>query len=136
MASHSSSGGGDKMNDVNDFLEHYGILGMRWGRRKGRTTMPGRPSRKEKMEVSEDHKQKMRLRKKKLNQMSNTELKTLNERLQLERQYKELSKQDISSGRKFTNDILTNAAKQTATSYVSKYMTKGVDAAVKKVVSG
>lgn len=49
--------------------------------------------------------------------------------------YKQLTSSEISVGRKFVQDVLTNAAKQTATNYVSKYMTKGIDAVIKKATS-
>ena len=50
----------------------------------------------------------------------------------MEKQYKQLTSSEISVGRKFVQDVLTNAAKQTATNYASKYMTKGIDAVIKK----
>lgn len=33
------------MTDVNDFLEHYGVKGMRWGRRKARSRPADHPNR-------------------------------------------------------------------------------------------
>jgi len=115
------------MNDK-DFLEHFGILGMKWGRRKSGSSIKS----KEPEKVSDDHTKKMDLKKKNLKTMSNAEIKSLNERLQLERQYKDLTKTEISPGRKFVNDILSSAAKQTASTYVAKYMAKGVEELLKK----
>lgn len=90
------------------FLEHYGILGMHWGHHKSRTvSVP-----------SADHLKKMSLKKKKVSEMSNAELKALTERMQLERQYKDLSKSEISAGRKFATDILMNIGKEVATNAV------------------
>ncbi len=67
-----------------------------------------------------------------IKKMSDSELRSKINRLQMEKQYKQVTSSEISVGRKFVQDVLTNAAKQTATNYVSKYMTKGIDAAIKK----
>lgn len=95
-----------------EVLKHVGILGMKWGRRKA----PGAsaPDR-----TSSDHKVGAALKKKKLSEMSNDELKTLTNRLQLEKQYKELSKKDLSFGQKFVSDVLVGAGKQLASKYVA-----------------
>jgi hypothetical protein len=81
---------------------------------------------------SVDYKKKVSLKKKKPSQMTNAELKTLNERLQLEKQYKDLTRSETTAGKKFVADILSNAAKQTASTYVAKYMGKGVEKIIKK----
>lgn len=59
-------------------LYHYGVRGMRWGVRNKRV-----PS-KDSQNVSD-------IRKKRVREMSNDELRTANNRLQLERQYKDLT---------------------------------------------
>lgn len=121
------------MDKTDDVLKHFGILGMQWGRRKARGGVSKSPARKT-SSVHEDAARKNQLKKKKLSQMSNEELKTLNTRLQLEKQYKELTKADTSAGKKFVNDILTNAAKQTASTYASKVMTKGTESVLKTIL--
>jgi hypothetical protein len=120
------------MNDVDNVLQHFGIPGMHWGRRSGKHTTP--KISKKLGPVSEDTARKNLLKKKSIAEMSNSELKALNERLQLEKTYKELSKTDTSAGRKFVTDLLTGAAKQSATNYTAKIMTKGLELAVKKII--
>ena len=61
-----------------DELYHYGVLGMKWGRRKARY-------------VTRDSKRTKNIRKKHIDEMTNKELKEANNRLQLERQYKDLT---------------------------------------------
>ena len=101
-------------------LKHVGILGMKWGRRKGSSASD-----------SADHTSSRTLKKKKTSQMSNEELKKLAARLQLEKQVKDLSKKELTGGKKVVMDILGGAGKQTAITYVSKYMVKGIDLAIK-----
>lgn len=105
-------------------LYHFGIMGMHWGRRKTRGASSTRGKGKN---PSEDHQKKMQLKKKKLSEMSNAELKTFNERLNLEKQYKDLTKADVSAGRKFVTDLITNMAKDVARSYIKKYTNKAVE---------
>ena len=103
-------------------LQHHGILGMKWGVRRTPEQLARASGKKNR---SDDEVKKM----------SDSELHSKINRLQMEKQYKQLTSSEISAGRKFVQDVLTNVAKQTATTYVSKYMTKGIDAVIKKVTS-
>lgn len=91
-------------------FKHIGVLGMHWGRRKG-SKIPIKKS-KPRIKISEDYAIKEKLKTKKLSEMSNKELRSFNERLQLERQYKDLTKSDISPGRKFVSTFLTSPVKE------------------------
>lgn len=61
---------------MDDVIVHFGVKGMKWGVRKDKKARtPG----------SEDHETSRKLKKTKLRDLSNKELQTLNNRLQLER---------------------------------------------------
>ena len=64
--------------------------------------------------------------------MTDAELRQKINRLQMEKQYSQLTTKEKNAGQKMVNEILTNAAKQTATNYVSKALTKGIDELIKK----
>lgn len=111
-------------------LQHHGVKGMKWGVRRKRDTS-GSPRGRRARKAYEDDK---------LRNMSDAELRSHINRMQMERQYAQLTKREVSAGRKFVTDVLLNASKQTATNYASKYMTKGIDAIIeaasKKVSKG
>lgn len=87
------------MNHNNE-LYHYGVMGMKWGRRKNRY-------------ISKDSKRVTNIRKKKINQMSNEELKAVNKRLELENNYKSFSaKRNV--GKKLVKGFITVAGTMVA----------------------
>lgn len=98
---------------MNNTLTHYGVLGMKWGVRR---------KRKSNVEVV--------TKKKPISELSDTELRQIINRHQMEKQYAQITAKEKSAGAKFVSDVLTNAAKQTATTYTAKYMAKGMDALI------
>ena len=106
------------LNDYNDdYLAHYGVLGMKWGVRKdGRPQgyQGGKTSSKRKkkvsIDVSEDKKQSNVLLKKHPDDLSNVELKRLNNRMELESNYKRLTKTDKSKFQKGYDYVKTGLA--------------------------
>lgn len=116
-------------------LYHYGVLGMKWGVKRDRKTTSSNTSKtkpKSKRVPSEDHLEAKRLKKKKLYEMTNKELETLNRRMQLEQNYKNLNRQQISRGEKFVTDILTEVGKETAKGIVKSGVKTGMNALKKK----
>lgn len=79
-----------------DYLEHYGVKGMKWGVRKRR-----KPSRS----VSKDYFEARSLSKKRPSELSNEQLRQLNKRLQLEQEYKRLNPSLVLKGVKTAGAI-------------------------------
>ena len=79
-------------------LYHYGVLGMKWGVRRDRSHSGG--SRR-KRSMSDDAREASTIKKKKVSQMSNAELKKLNERSRLEQEYSRLNPGAVRKGWKF-----------------------------------
>lgn len=82
----------------NNDLYHWGIKGMKWGVRRfqnkdGSLTPAGR-----KRQMSDDAQVARSLKKKKVSELSNAELRKLNERQSLERTYKQNNKSKIAIG--------------------------------------
>lgn len=83
-------------------LYHFGIKGQKWGIRRfqkkdGTLTSAGK-KRSKTDGWSQDAKDAYNIKKKKVNQMSNAELRKLNERQNLERNYKSFNKNTIAKG--------------------------------------
>ena len=82
-------------------LSHHGIKGMKWGVRRfqdkaGRLTPEGRKRARENW--SDDAKTADSLKKKSVHEMSNAELKKLNERTRLEQEYSRLNPNAVKKG--------------------------------------
>lgn len=118
---------------VGDDMKHYGVPGMKWGRRRAR----GADGRVEKAEKSEDHNKSRELKTKKQSEMSNAELKRVNERLQLERTNRELQSrgglQKIKAGTQVAGTILAvGTTVTTAYNFVKSPAGQAIIATVKK----
>ena len=92
-------------------LAHYGIKGMKWGVRRyqnkdGSYTSAGLKRRRQ---TSSDYEETKELRKKSYKELSDSELKRLNKRLNLESEYRRLNPQGIERGKKIARDIVATA---------------------------
>lgn len=83
-----------------DYLQHYGILGMKWGKRKQKESSGSTRQKK-----STKTKTSKRVNVKKL---SDEELQRKIRRLQMEKQYRDLKRDEVSEGRKIAGRILSN----------------------------
>ena len=90
-------GDGVMHDDLNNFLAHYGVKGMKWGIRK-------RP-----VKVSSDYKKTAGLRKRHPAELSNKQLKNINERINLEQNYRRLNPSSIKTGIAAVGGILATA---------------------------
>lgn len=129
-----------------DFIVHDGILGMRWGRRRfqnedGSLTPAGRERYREgktKIRAPKSGGSSPRLvgRKAKqeaqLKQMSNAELKTNLDRMEMERRYRQMAKEErertMSSGQKAVRDLVKRVGDRAVDRITDKTIDKAFDA--------
>jgi len=123
----------DNTTPVNQ-LYHHGIPNQRWGFRRfqnkdgtrtplGKIREQAQEKEQPKIEPSDDHKQAVADRAKATKGLSNTDLRRLNERLQLEKTYKELTAAEKKKGESFAKGILKDIAKGAITESGKKLLT-------------
>lgn len=97
-------------------LAHYGILGMKWGVRRSEAEL-ARARGKRTSNSSSDSavEQPAAKRSKSVSEMSDDELRKTVQRLQLEKQYRDLSPKQVSTGKKIVNKILKEVVVPAAT---------------------
>lgn len=96
-------------------LIHYGVLGMRWGIQRSEAQLArARGKKTSEEELSEDYKKAHT--KKSVKSMSDAELRSHLNRLQMERQYSKLSEEDVSRGKKYATKALKAATTAAAVS--------------------
>lgn len=112
-------------------LKHYGVKGMKWGKRKTRQTEPSHPDSEH---VTNIH---MRVKAQKTTRpLSNKELQDAITRMNLEQQYSRLSggidRTRVQKGRVLITKILADSGKQVVSQTVSGQLKGLADQAVKK----
>lgn len=81
-----------------DYLMHYGVLGMKWGRRKFQSSVRKSKKQKRADSYSSDYQETRKMRRKSSKKLSNDELKKLNNRMRLEQEYNRLSTSQVNRG--------------------------------------
>lgn len=98
-----------------DVLEHHGVPGMKWGRRRARSSgdgkglRPGAKGSKPSADKSSDFKKTQDLRGKKVSQLSDKQLKKINERMNMEKNYKKLNPTQIQKGHTTAKEVVAIA---------------------------
>lgn len=128
----------DTTTPVNQ-LYHHGIIGQKWGVRRyqkedGSRTPAGKKRDAEKdTPKSEDHTISRQNKSKAPEGLSNDELRKLNERLQLEAMYKNLTTEKIQKGESFVKKALKDASGQALTEFSKNVMLGAAKLLVKQV---
>jgi len=127
---------------MDNYLQHYGVLGMRWGVRRtpaqlGRSsngsTKQKRFSIGLKKSVPKQDTQSIKPKQKTIKDLTDDELRQKINRLRMEQEYRNLSPAQISTGKKVVDRILKNvvtpAAEDVAKQLTKSMMTKAVNKA-------
>lgn len=107
-------------------IQHYGIKGQKWGVRRKRDSSTGRVKR------SEDSARKKALLSKKVSELTNKELAEVNRRLQLEKQYKDLTVKQKSKARKLVDDVVSDVGGTLAKKYARMAAEALIEQAIKQ----
>jgi len=121
-----------QFDSFEDFLSHFGIKGMRWGVRRSSSQLHA---------PSDDHasaqEAKTKAKKSGTKSLSNQELQSLINRMNLEQQYNRIvppsvGKKVASAGAKFAGDILLSVGRETASKLARDQATKVIASLLKK----
>lgn len=95
-----------------NYLCHHGVKGMKWGIRKSRPKSSLNPFKKKTPSKQTAKSTKTTKKKKvKIKELSDSDLQKKINRLQMEKRYRDLKKDELSEGKKLAGDILKTVGK-------------------------
>lgn len=105
-------------NKSKTYIAHFGIKGQKWGQRRYQNK-DGSLTPEGKKRYSEDYQSMREIRSKPVSSMTNKELESAIRRMNLERQYRDLSRSERDRGKQTVKDILDYA--NTAVAFYNLY---------------
>lgn len=121
--------------ETEDVLAHYGIKGMKWGKRSSRSSSSSTPKEPAHSDAITAKAIRATGKTSGTDALSNTQLQTAITRMNLEQQYSRLSPTSTNRGKKLAADILQNTGKQVASEYAKTAAKKGIEAGIKGAMS-
>lgn len=118
---------------TNEFLEHYGKKGMKWGVRKGKSSGGSKKASKLSKADQKVINQRNNIRKNR-KKISDDDLKGYIERLQNEKKLKDLIDEDLAYGKTVSKRILGSSGEKVAKIAVTGLGALAVKAAVSRVL--
>lgn len=118
---------------VGDFIEHFGVKGMRWGVRRNRKQLAKASEERAGGEAGSNSRRASNAKSKKksktnLSELSDADLRQKLNRMQMEKQYKELTAPKgnplTSAGKKVASNVVKGVAEQTLKNVGQSYATK------------
>lgn len=106
-------------------LQHYGVKGMKWGVRRSQAQLDRAAGRRPSRKTARANKK--RSSSPSASSMDDATLRKRINRLQMEKQYNELTSNKTGAGRKFAKKALSSAGTAIAVSQLTKAGNKAVD---------
>lgn len=120
----------------NNFLAHFGVRGMKWGKRKASSVRSATSKTRSSADSTESKSAVSKAKKRGLSSLSNKEMQSTITRQNLEKQYSQLNPTKQAKAAKITSKLLGKVGNQVLSVVTAKVINVGVDAAFKAATKG